>query len=904
VTSAGELLDQHVQLVRLLMERDRLTASAALAKAGALIPDEDRNEVLRRWERQTSTTIQVLAPIDLSELGGPRSWYDDWDPSQGYYWRRQRWFMAQQLRRHDYEIDSLDQASNRVLSHLEHPAHPEPFLVRGLVIGYVQSGKTANFSALIAKAADAGYKIVIVLSGLHNTLRQQTQRRLQRDLGSEDGVGVGLPEPGRQWVWMTNAEAWGDFNPGAVDASLLQGNEQVILVVKKNKSRLERLLTWMRGRVPGHVAVLVIDDEADQASINTGDNRSPREVSDLAADDYDGDEPSADEFNPSAINLAIRKLLRRFERCAYVAYTATPFANALINPMAQDTEGGEDLFPKDFILSLPPPPGDGYVGPERLFGRDRLPGDAEGADTEDGLDVIEFVPSHEVDLLVPPRGERDGFIPSVPPSLAQALMDFVLASAGRLQRSSRDVPCTMLVHTDMRRAVQNPLASDILRHLAHFRQRWMYDRDELRPDLVDRWEHGFRPVIRSVDVALDVAFDVIEDDVDRLLRDGIPVRVLNSDYPDNIDFDAEPTLKAVLVGGNKLSRGVTVEGLLVSYYVRETLYYDTLLQMGRWFGYRGSYIDLTRLYSTELLVRCFHDLATAEEELRRYVAVYERRKLKPTALAPRIRKHPMMLVTAKNKMQDAREFTVSYDGKFRQTFHFPFDDVDLLAGNLDAARRFLSSLGGPVWEGTRPSWASVDPRAVLGFLEDFHTIDEDPIDPTSIAQYIHLQLEHGELVRWRVLLCAARQAVKRLGTEKLGVVGAPDIPLLERSRKKLEPTSCGVITDKDDETHGLNPEQLQAGADAFETGEFPDRAHAIRAQRPSEEGLLLVYPISKYSQPRRSNNPNKPQMRMSLFDDPERGVTVVGYALSFPYSRSPASVEYISGPERPRRYQR
>ena len=165
---------------------------------------------------------------------------------------------------------------------------------------------------------------------------------------------------------------------------------------------------------------------------------------------------------------------------------------------------------------------------------------------------------------------------------------------------------------------------------------------------------------------------------------------------------------------------------------------------------------------------------------------------------------------------------------------------------------------------------------MLGFLEDFHTIDEDPIDPTSIAQYIHLQLEHGELVRWRVLLCAARQAIKRLGTEKLGVAGDLEVPLLERSRKRLEPTSCGVITDKDVETHGLTAQQLQAGADAYATGNFPDRAHAVRAQRPPEEGLLLVYPISKYSLPRRSNNPNKPQMRMPLFDDPERGVTVVG----------------------------
>lgn len=903
MTSDGELIDQHVQLVRLLMERDNLSAADALGKAGPLIPDSDRDEVLRRWERQTSTTIEVLAPVNLSELGGPRDWYESWDASQGYYWRRQRRYIAQGLRWQDFEIDSLDKASNRVLSHLESPTHTEPYRVRGLVIGYVQSGKTANFSALIAKAADAGYKIVIVLSGLHNTLRQQTQRRLQRDLGYENWPGVGLPEPGRRWIWMTNPEPWGDFNPGAVDASLLQGNEQVILVVKKNKSRLERLLNWMDDKVPSHVPVLVIDDEADQASINTGDNRPPKEVTDLAADDFEGDEPAADELSPSAINLRIRKLLRLFDRCSYVAYTATPFANALIDPMAQDIEGGSDLFPKDFLLSLPPPPGDGYVGPERLFGRDRLPGDPDETDI-DGLDVIEFVPKYEVDLVVPPPGERDGFVPSLPPSLGQAIVDFVLASAGRLERTGRDVPCTMLVHTDMRRAVQNPLAADIERRLAHLRQRWMYDRGDIRPEFAARWESRFRPVTRSVDVSLDVPFDAIEDHIDGLLRDGIPVRLLNSDTLDTIDFDAEPTLKAVVVGGNKLSRGVTVEGLMVSYYVRETLYYDTLLQMGRWFGYRGSYVDLTRLYSTELLVRCFHDLATAEEELRRHVAVYERRRLKPTALAPRIRKHPLMLATAKNKMQEAIAFTISYDGELRQTFHFPFDTVDLLAENLDVTRRFLRTLGAPELEETRPCWSGVDPRLILGFLHDYQTIDEDPIDPTSIAQYIHLQLEQRELVRWRVLVCAAKNPNPRLGTENLGVQGLDDIPLLERSRKKFQPTSCGVITDKDDETHGLGPEELKAAEEAYETGMYPTWAHAQRAQRSAQEGLLLIYPISRYSEPRKSNDPSKPSLRLPLFEDPGQGVTVIGYALSFPYSESAATVEYISGPlqsERDRR---
>lgn len=898
MTSAGELIDQHVQLVRLLMERDGLGAEAAVERAGALIPAGDRTEVLCRWERQTSTRIEILDPIELSALGGARPWYSDHDPSLGYYWRRQRRFLAQGLGRGDFEIDSLDQSSNKVLSHLEDPNHPDPFIVKGLVIGYVQSGKTANFSALIAKAADAGYKIVIVLSGLHNTLRQQTQRRLQRDLGRDEGVGVGDPEPGKRWQWMTGPELWEDFHPGGVSAAMLQGNANVILVVKKNKSRLERLISWMDGKVPAHVPVLIVDDEADQASVNTGENREPvRELTDLNDDDFDQGEPDPDELSPSAINYAIRRLLTLFERRSYVAYTATPFANALIDPYAFDKVAGVDLFPTDFILSLPPPPGDGYVGPERLFGRDRLPGDSEDVEEVDGLDVIEYIPEHEVSLVVPPRGEADTFVPTVPPTLDQALIDFVLAAGARLHRSKTPEPCTMLVHTNMRRAVQNPLAADIARQLAQLRQRWMYDKDDIRPELEARWDARFRPVTRSVDLSLDAPFEAIEDHIDTLLRDGIPVRVLNSDHATELDFDAEPNLKAVLVGGNKLSRGVTVEGLLVSYYVRESPYYDTLLQMGRWFGYRGSYVDLTRLYSTRTIVSWFRDLATAEEELRRHVAVYDRRKLKPTQVAPKVRKHPVMQVTAKNKMRDAREVSFSYDGEFRQTFHFPFEQMDQLEQNLDVTREFLGRLGGPqLTDDGRAHWDSVAPEEILRFLDQFHTIPEDPIDPRSLAHYIHLQVEQRELLRWRVLVCSPNNPKARLGVEDLGILGYPEIPLIERSRKIDPPTSCGVITDKNDELHGLTAEQVAQAEEQWNQGLAPTRAHAFRQQRPKEEGLLLVYPISKYSQPR-SVSPPKQQRRQPLFDDPDSAVNVVGYALSFPYSDSAATVEYVAGPQ-------
>jgi hypothetical protein len=903
VTSVGDRqrIEGNLHIVRAVMDRDSIGIEDGIERLGALIPPEDYAPTIELWRSQTSTTITILEPTELS-AGGPRPWFRDWDTSTGYYWKRQQSFLRNQLHRADYEIDTLDLSSDRVLAHLENPNGPSRFNIRGLVAGYVQSGKTANFSALIAKAVDAGYKIIIVLSGLHNTLRQQTQQRLQRDLGHEDTPGVGAPEPSKDWVWMTGDKVNQDFNPAGQNAGVLKGNNRVILVVKKNKSRLDRLINWMEGKVPEDVPVLVIDDEGDQASINTGGNRSgyePGEDSgdvtdktDLTVEDVDG-EITQDELDPSAINVRIRKLLRTFARCSYVAYTATPFANVLINPDASDREGGDDLFPRDFILSLPKPPGSLYVGTERLFGRDQLAGDS---DDVAGLDVIEIVPDHEIPMLIPPRRSHED--PTIPPSLLQAIRDYLLASAGWLQRSSpKDRACTMLVHTDMRKALQDAVADEIEEELASLRQRWKYDNSgSLRKELEYRWETEFRPKSAAVNLAWDVPFAEIEPYLSQLLNDGIAVRRLNSNHLDTADFEEEPALKAIVVGGNKLSRGVTIEGLLVSYYVRLAPYYDTLLQMGRWFGYRGDYVDLTRLYSTELLMSWFHDLATAEEDLRRQIELYDKKKATPLQFAPRIRSHPAMLVTAENKMQAAREITQSYDGELVQTLRFPFGDVSLLdrlQENLDFTREVLKGLGVPPTDKSGlVGWTDVTTDVVLEFLDGFWVLNQTSIHPPTVREYIHEQSRSGELVIWRVAVRGPAHPTDTLGHEDLGIVSRGPVGLINRSRLKSDPTSLGVITDPGDELYGLEPEDIEEAQEQAANRQFPTLGKAYRSKRSPQEGLLLIYPISANSIPGRNA-----KNRIQLFPDDEDRRTVLGYAISFPFSDSPATVTYVQGPE-------
>lgn len=883
--SAGDRVEQFLRVVRTHMDA---IEGATLEEALGVVPAELRDEVRARFQAEVDQPIQRTRV--LSGTGGPRPWFAGWNPAEGYYWRRLRAHLIDRIGRPHADVGSLDDSSDKVLSHLEDPREQGPvrFLVRGLVLGYVQSGKTANISATIAKAADLGYKLVIVLSGVDDGLRQQTQRRLSRELGlTDDPAGVGLPEHGKRWITLTSTDLKGDFEPGSVDANVLQGNERVLAVVKKNKFILEKLVDWMEGAAPAGLPVLVIDDEADQASINTGGNRAPY-------DPDDEDEPPPDGDDPSTINGLIRDLLTRFNLVSYVAYTATPFANVLIPPDVLDREVMEDLYPKDFIIPLPKP--STYIGAERLFGRAAF-GD-EGEDVE-GLDVVRIIPDAQIGALVPRGRQAAGFAPRMCEALEHALLDFVLAAAAKQLRLGPG-PATMLIHTSQRTALHNSLGALVRDQLATIRQRWRYDRDSIEPALRARWDDDFRRVTVALDAGLDTPFERLHEALDRLLRTPPEVLVLNVTSTDVLDYEADPELKVAVIGGNRLSRGLTLEGLLVSFYVRNALAYDTLMQMGRWFGYREGYVDLTRLWTTRGLFQRFRHLALVEEEFRDQLNVYERNRLTPRDFGPRIRTHPGMAITAARKMGSGRVVTLSFADQLRQTSRFFLHDRAWLHRNLEVARRFLGGLGPPEPDtGGRPEWVDVDWNSVVQFLEEYQSAqDPSSFDARTLASYIRAQArEHGELVQWRVAVRARGTGSVDLGTEDLGIHGLPEVSTIARSQLRNDPGSVGVITNppslggarrQGDEEVGLTDEQIDRARHRVRTEELRRLGLALRQERSAQEGLLLVYPISRFS-------PATTDERVALFDDPERGCTVIGVAIVFPASRSAAAVTYVAG---------
>lgn len=881
-------------------EQNALRTARALVDLGypldqvlslSIIPPELRDFVRKEIDRERNLTLIPARALirDNSRL----DWVSGLDRSTWHYWPELRQYLLTSAGWDASMLRSLDDSSDSILRQLEPPSK-ERFDVRGLVLGFVQSGKTANYTALVAKAADAGYRLVVVLSGTDNGLRRQTNLRLKKELvgyaDSRPGA-VHLPPIGLQWHEFTRPEIDGDFRAGYANAAALQGTQPVLVVVKKNGPVLRRLLKWLRAAPVESLQklpVIVVDDEADLASIDTRGSR----VTQAAGPDTDDEEYEP----PSVINGLIRELLGCFQRRAYVAYTATPFANILIPHDIDDPNIGNDLYPRDFIIDLPKPPG--YFGAEEIFGiRDEVSGKPSG-----GLDVIRDQVSDE-DRAAIDSGQ-------LPRSLELAMLDFVLAGAARAQRGQGDKPATMLVHT-------SPLILDHARifgavngRFAELRDEWRYQRKKgIDAMLHDRWETKFRPVTKQIHPELDVGFDQIEAHIGPFFE-AVQVREINSSTGEVLDYEREPSLKAIAVGGNKLSRGLTLDGLVVSYFVRESATYDTLMQMGRWFGFRAGYEDLTRIWTTTELAGWFSDLAFAEKRLRDDIEIYETSGLTPLAVGMRIWQHPAMQVTAPLKRRFASNTTIRQDYAFslEQTIRFPLKRPEALVrqqrANLDAVRRLVASLreGNTLTRDPRgPIWQNVSPQVVLSFLTEY-SVDEEArnISIPLIRAYIERCNVAGELVKWTVAVRGRTKFDARLGTTEWGLPGG-EVPQLSRTRI-LDTDSLGVITDNvaGDEATGFDEELKkkieEKLADSSRAGKALSRNQAARMFRQPEEGLLLLYPISRHSNPR--DDGVLGGNRRALFEEPDGSAAadIVGIAISFPWSRQPQQLDaYLEG---------
>ncbi len=703
------------------------------------------------------------------------------------------------------QVDSVSAESLRVLQYLPDPKTSAPFQGRGLVVGYVQSGKTANYTAVAARAVDAGYRMVIVLSGIHDSLRNQTQNRLERELiGSQANH---LQEDGRQ-AWITLTTPTEDFREP--DGNILQSAGPFLAVVKKNVSVLQKLDSWLESSALylDDVPVLIIDDEADQASINTKGNRPL----DAAVGDEDDDD---ENLAPSRTNGLIRSILKRIRKAAYIAYTATPFANILINPEAVDRHVGDDLFPKDFVIQLPRPKG--YTGTEELFGV-----------SAQGRDVLRTVAEEDVKALRGTRRRRKTEIvleqasDTLPNSLADALVSFCLAGGVRILRGLTGKPHTMLVHVSQRTVDQSRIAEAIRDQLDLWREA---ERQGQRLEAI------FGPVWGGMKVGIDVPAndEAVLNAAISVLRE-LVVLELNSVTGENLEYDEKPGRHIVAVGGNRLSRGLTLEGLTVSYFLRTASMCDTLLQMARWYGFRRNYEDLIRIWTTDGIARWFSELALVEQSLRDSLIALARAGRRPDQMAIRLRAHSDLLLTARNKSGTALSQQDSWSGEHPQTVLLPFSDPAKLQANLTLTDRFIKEISPSVRRHGGMLARDVSPETIAAFLRGYR-IHEDIVVFRNdlLADWIMERAAVDELTDWSVFVASPSDGrPAALGGQEIGLV----------RRKRISSESIGILTDPAHE--GVD---LPMGPDAYKRESGAYDAEAMRAARPSTQGLLLIYPL-------------------------------------------------------------
>ena len=811
--------------------------------------------------------VEQGAALALTDSRRPPDWYVGEKRRPGRFASR----YLQKLAEDGWPVRSLDElrdSTARVVELLDDPQRAGPWDWRGLVVGDVQSGKTAHYAGVVARAADAGYRVIVVMAGMHNVLRLQTQQRLEADfLGwdtnpkstSPDGrrkrIGVGLiDDKGLIVDSLTYAVSNGDFNMRvAGQANFAPLTQPCLLVVKKNASVLRNLNRWI-ARLPDEsraAPLMVIDDEADQASIDTGDQQL------LPDGTFDED------YDPTRINGEIRKLLKAFGRTAYVAYTATPFANILMHDERTAQAYGADLFPATFILSLAPP--DDYFGPAAVFGTND-----EGE--QGGLPLVRpvnqpgegWIPDPHDKTLRPAFQGRD----SLPPSVREAMDAFLISCAARAARGQDRVHNSMLIHVSRFVDVHDVVHGQVQRHLDATRAMIAGADASTIERLRLLWESDFKPTSLEVSRtvfgrgagALDwlAVLAHLPDSADR-----IRVAVANGRSKTGIDYDAykESGLSVIAIGGDKLSRGLTLEGLTVSYFLRISKQYDSLLQMGRWFGYRRGFADLCRLYTTPDMEDWFRHVATANRELRSQLAHMQLMLATPREYGLRVAGHSIMGVTAVNKQRYASQRQIGYAGEGKiQTVMFR--EPALVEQNAEATDAFLESLTAALASPPRQGsgvpargilWSGVAGTEIASYLRTLSFPPENyDIQGGRLAEYIEAQVQLGELTDWTVFVPEGNGEVVELGGRQLQSVERQ--PRTDRSTSSrfivksiLNPSDESIDLDATEFAHALRQTNDDRRLEQLAETDRPSgpSIRSVRGRRP-QNGLLIVYPIDPW----------------------------------------------------------
>lgn len=841
------------------------------------ITDADCENLARRIEERHGISMGLGAGVASKDF---EPWLADAKirgEIDGYYWNRYRRLLVEKKMPPDV-VSGMDEVTDRILGYLGNPRDDGEWSRRGMVVGYVQSGKTANYTGLVCKAADAGYRLIVVIAGIHNNLRNQTQSRIDEGFIGRDTarlarkdraeaqkiIGVGRFDQTRFPVSLTTSLR--DFNKATATTNTSQIGQYsvpVVLVIKKNASTLKNLVEWLKEHSAGAASemveqpMLLIDDEADNASINIKHGK--------------------DEV--ARINGQIRELLGLFRRSCYVGYTATPFANIFIDPDTDHDTFRQDLFPRHFIIGLDAP--SNYFGAQKVFIDNR---DEHIRDIDDNEDILPL--KHKIDHSL------DG----LPASLEKAMRAFIVARAIRNLRGQQGDHASMLVNASRFTGIQGQLRRRISDFVERIRSAVTVDGGKGTAALQNAQIAALRQVWSEEFAELDGAdrWEPIQSSLHDVLAASRIVEVNASRQASSLDYDRKGDFgqTVIAIGGFSLSRGLTLEGLTVSYFLRNSMMYDTLMQMGRWFGYRPDYEDLCRVWMPAESVGWYAHIAEAMDELQRDLKRMELDGGTPEDFGLAVRSHPQnLIVTARNKMGSGQEvpMKVGLANRLIETTRLSADPT-IIERNVAAARRLVEISHKP---GTAESVVTresspfgtlasgVPVEHVLEFLRAFRPHGSNPAtDPRLIGDYISDRAA-TELELWDILIASAK------GNDNQDDLIGPALGTYSRTVAKRDVDSgffdigsgSARVGQPGDEKAGLDDTTIQDAEVEFRMKEpkktFPDHIYRSARSRP----LLIVRVLA----PRIQNDARSLPL-------------VPAWSISFPPSSiEGGTVEYVVG---------
>lgn len=836
-------------------------------------------------------------------------------------WNRYKLYMSENDP--SFPVNDLDDFTDKILDKCVNPKKAGTWDRRGMVVGHVQSGKTSNYVGLINKATDAGYKVIIIIAGTISSLRRQTQERIDSGyIGRNSSafirenqnrlIGVGKYKSETDIYSLTSSYYKsgdeGDFSQSVANRlNIPIGKNPVVFVIKKNKSILENLIDWFSKNenireVDGtpklfDVPALIIDDEADAASVNAS-----RDINDI-----------------KTINRLIRTLLNIFNQNTFIGYTATPYANLFISQDYNEEQTtavknktykiGEDLFPRDFIINIKAPTN--YIGAAKIFGYEN----ANPELTKEPLDIFREIGDYDPPFFRTINRENKDILPEyLPPSLERAIKSFILTCAIRRVRGHENKHNSMLVHVALLVRWIDRVAYLVNEKTKEYKNAIQSEDETLLNELKELYETDFLPTTKNVLDNLDYTDIRIKEhsweEVKKELKNAvlkIDVRSVhgtrsttNLEYHniEEIDYNRhESGLSVIAVGGSRLSRGITLEGLSISYYIRTTRMYDSLMQMGRWFGYRPGYVDLCRLYTTNQIFEWFNHITMATEEMRNDFDEMTVTHQRPKDFRLKVRNHHGLLtITSLNKLHFSEDIEISFSGENPQTYCL-LKTKSAIENNFTSLKTLIYTIGFPTKENRIETgkgkirylfYPSSNIEPICNFIDTFK-IEQPSISNATLSEYIKTQSRANKIKEWSI--CIVSNTDEKVFINRYE--NNPD----ETRVPKDDVMTYDLVFNGETITLGCSvrnqPKNGRFGEHYTiaknQIDDLKDRqvdlaiktnttSKEIKEQRASEKkGLLLIYALDERGTPNVNN-----------------GIPIVGYSLHFPRIEDEVKVSYTA----------